>query len=153
MSDSKWKISRKDGYVEIKSEDIRVIVNPIKNVEDVISADFIILTSRPKNLKKIERSLIESGAIIVSKERLGKKIEGKAYVEYVDKHKGLTEGLWVSSTKDNKLMIFVEGDEEYVVLVPDQSSTNEALEISDAIYEKGPKKVVNLRTLREEDVK
>ncbi len=153
MSDSKWKISRKDGYVEIKSEDVRVIVNPTKNVEDAVSADFIILTSKPKNIKRIEKSLVESGAIIVSKERLGKKIEGKAYVEYIDKHKGLTEGLWVSSTKDNKLMIFVEGDEEYVVLVPDQGSVGDALKVSGEVYDREPKKVVNLRTLREEEVK
>ncbi len=153
MSDSKWKISKKDGYVEIKSDDVRVIVNPTKNVDDAVSADFIILTSKPRNIKRIEKSLIESGAIIVSKERLGKKIEGKAYVEYIDKYKGLTEGLWVSSTKDNKLMIFVEGEEEYVVLVPDQGSTSEALKVSEEVYDREPKKVVNLRTLREEEVK
>jgi len=153
MPDSKWRVSKRDGYVEISGEDVRVIVDPSKEIEDIVTADFIILTSKPKNLKRIEKSLIESGAVIVSKQKLGKRIESKAYVEYVDKHKGLTEGLWVSSTEDSKLMIFVEGEEEHIVLVPDKASVKEALKVSDDVYEREPKKVVTIRSLREEEVK
>ena len=149
---SRWDIIKKKGYVEISSDEVRVIVNPSKEVDEFVSADFIILTSKPRNIKRIEKMLAESGALIVSSHRLGRKIENTAFVEYVDKHRGLTRGLWVTPNSNKELMIFVEGEEEYVVLVPDEESIEDALRVSREVYEEEPKKVIPLYKLKKESV-
>ena len=145
-----WKVYRRRGYVGIRSDDVYAVVDPSEVPEDVIDVDFVILTEKPKSTKVIEDILRSSKATLVGTSKNVKKYSVKYYVDEVSKVKGLAPGLWVGLL-GGSVVIGVDSEEGYALIVSQPSQTKEAEELGLQIYgEKG--KILIKKDIEEEEI-
>jgi len=146
-------VKNERGYISIRSEETYAVVDPTEVPEESIDIDFLILTEKPKRPKVVEEILRRSKATLVGAPKVVKKYSIKHYTDEVEdkKIKGLAPGLWVTRL-GSSLVVGVGGEEEYLLLVSDESQHGEAKELGKMIYG-NEGKVVTKEKLREEEVR
>ncbi len=145
-----WKVRREGGHIVVRGDGIYAIIDPDHLPEDYEDLDFVILTKKPKKQRLVDEILQKSKATLVGTPAVVKKFSKRHYVEEVNKVRGLAPGLWVAPVKGD-VVVTVEGLEEHLMLIGNETSREEAERLGLEIY--GVKGRIVLRSkLDEEEV-